>query len=163
FDETRQKAGAKTRFEFAVVLVGSTISDMNTIPVVVRPVDSADWMLARGRSSATTAEMAEILDVAPDLVRVRLHPYVRRGEWVSPARGLWIPVPPEYRLWGAPEGIEIVDRVMRHLGVQYYVGWLSAAALYGAAHHAPQVFQVAVSRHVADRQVGRTNFRFAAR
>jgi predicted transcriptional regulator of viral defense system len=53
--------------------------------------------------------------------------------------------------------------MMRHLDVPYYVGWLTAAALHGAAHHAPQEFQVAVSRHVADRQVGRTRFRFATR
>ena len=53
--------------------------------------------------------------------------------------------------------------MMRHLDVPYYVGWLTAAALHGASHHAPQVFQVAVNRHVADRQVGRTRFRFATR
>jgi predicted transcriptional regulator of viral defense system len=52
---------------------------------------------------------------------------------------------------------------MRHLDVPYYVGWLSAAAMHGAAHHAPQVFQVAVGRHVRDRTVGRTKFRFAIR
>lgn len=120
-------------------------------------------MLARGRSSATTAELAGLLGIAPNLVRVRLHPYVRRGEWVSPARGLWIPIPAEYRLWGAPEGIEIIDLMMQHLVVPYYVGWLTAAAIYGSAHHAPQVFQVAVARHVANRQVGRTKFQFATR
>lgn len=101
--------------------------------------------------------------VLPDLVRVRLSPYVHRGQWVSPARRLWIPVSAEYRLWGAPEGIEIIDTMMRHLDVPYYVGWLTAAALHGSAHHAPQVFQVAVSRHVAARQVGRTRFQVATR
>jgi predicted transcriptional regulator of viral defense system len=120
-------------------------------------------MLARGRSSATTTELADLLRVPADVVRVRLHPYVQRGEWVSPARGLWIPVPLEYRLWGAPPGIDIIDAMMGHLRVPYYVGWLAAAELYGAAHHAPQVFQVAVGHHVGDRQVGRTRFRFATR
>lgn len=136
---------------------------MNTNTPDVRPANLADWMLARGRSSATTAELSELLGLAPELVRVRLNPYVHRGQWVSPARRLWVPVPVEYRLWGAPEGIEVIDTMMRHLDVLYYVGWLTAAALHGAAHHAPQVFQVAVSRHVADREVGRTKFRFATR
>ncbi len=80
-----------------------------------------------------------------------------------PTRGLWIPVPPEYRTWGAPPGIEIVDAMMRYRGVGYYVGWLSAAALYGAGHQAPQVFQVAVDRQMRDRVVGRTRFVFAQR
>lgn len=136
---------------------------MDTSQSAVTPAHAADWMLARGRSAATTAEMAALLGVVPDLVRVRLRPYAQRGAWVSPARGLWIPVPLEYRLWGAPEGIEIVDTLMRHLDVPYYVGWLSAAAMHGAAHHAPQVFQVAVGRHIRDRTVGRTTFRFAIR
>lgn len=100
------------------------------------------------------------MGVPADQVRRRLHAPVRRGEWVSPAQGLWIPVPPEYRAWGAPEGIEIIDALMSHLGVGYYVGWLSAAEIHGAAHQAPQVFQVAVSRHVRDRQAGRTRFQF---
>lgn len=148
---------------FHKVLESSTIRNVNTSRAAVTPAHAADWMLARGRSAATTAEMAALLGVAPDLVRVRLRPYAQRGMWVSPARGLWMPVPPEYRLWGSPEGIEIVDTLMRHLDVPYYVGWLSAAAIYGAAHHAPQVFQVAVGRHVRDRIVGRTKFRFAIR
>lgn len=145
------------------VLKSSTIDHMNTDSSVVRAANAADWMLAHGRSSATTAELAGLLGVVPNLVRVRLHPYVQRGEWVSPARGLWIPIPAEYRLWGAPEGIEIIDLMMRHLAVPYYVGWLTAAAIHGSAHHAPQVFQVAVARHVAGRQVGRTKFQFATR
>lgn len=42
-------------------------------------------MLARGRSSATTAELSELLGVAPDLVRIRLNPYVHRGQWFRSA------------------------------------------------------------------------------
>jgi predicted transcriptional regulator of viral defense system len=129
----------------------------------VRASELADWLLSRGRGAATTGELAELLGVPTDQVRRRLHAPARRGEWARPAHGLWIPVPPEYRLWGAPEGIEIVDTLMRHLGVDYYVGWLSAAAVHGAAHQAPQVFQVATSRHIRGRQIGRTRFEFLTR
>ncbi|WP_332902327.1 type IV toxin-antitoxin system AbiEi family antitoxin domain-containing protein [Isoptericola haloaureus] len=52
---------------------------------------------------------------------------------------------------------------MRHLSTDYYAGWLTAAALHGAAHQAPQVFQVATSRDVRDRVVGRTRFRHRTR
>ncbi|HET7386733.1 MAG TPA: type IV toxin-antitoxin system AbiEi family antitoxin [Nocardioidaceae bacterium] len=127
----------------------------------VRPADLANWMLARGRSAATTAEAAALLGVDPAEVRGRLQRH--RDEFVTPARGLWIPIPPEYREWGAPEGIEIIDLLMRHLNVDYYVGWLSAVALHGAGHHAPQVFQVATARDFRDRDVGRTAFKFLTR
>lgn len=129
----------------------------------VRAPELADWALAHGRGSLTGAEISQLLKVDEDQVRRRLHTPARRGEWVQPTRGLWVPVPPEYRTWGAPPGIEIIDMIMRHRGIGYYVGWLTAAAIYGAAHQAPQVFQVAVDRQLRDRIVGRTRFVFAQR
>jgi predicted transcriptional regulator of viral defense system len=52
---------------------------------------------------------------------------------------------------------------MGHLNIPYYIGWLSSAALLGASHHAPQVFQVATSRHVRERTVGRSKMQFIIR
>jgi predicted transcriptional regulator of viral defense system len=123
----------------------------------------ADWALAHGRSALTSDEVAALLNIPMDQVRRRLHAPARRQEWVTPTRGLWVPVPAEYRTWGAPPGIEIVDMMMEHRGIGYYVGWLSAATLYGAGHQAPQVFQIAVDRQMRDRIVGRTRFMFAQR
>lgn len=131
--------------------------------VAVRAPDAADWALSRGLGTLTGAELADTLGVPEGQVRQRLHAPSRRGEWVMPVRGLWVPVPPEFRTWGAPPGIELIDAMMRHLGVGYYVGWLTAAGLHGAAHQAPQVFQVAVNREVRNRTVGRTRFAFAQR
>lgn len=123
----------------------------------------ADWALARGVTHLTTEDVAATLSLPTDQVRVRLRAPARRGEWVSPMHGLWIPVPPEYRTWGAPPGVEIVAAMMAHADAQYYVGWLTAAELHGAAHQAPQVFQVATSRDIRARQVGRTRFEFFTR
>lgn len=131
--------------------------------MTVRAPELASWALAHGRSSLTNREIAQLLGVEQDQVRRRLNAPARRGEWVQPTRGLWIPIPPEYRTWGAPPGIEIVDTMMRHRRIGYYVGWLSAASIHGAAHQAPQVFQVAVDRQIRDRTVGRTRFSFAQR
>jgi predicted transcriptional regulator of viral defense system len=144
-----------------IVTDSVTIRNMGT--GVVRAPELADWLLSRGIGSVSTGEVAGYLGVPPDQVRRRLHVPAGRGQWVSPAHGLWIPVPPEYRAWGAPPGIEIVDTLMRHMETDYYVGWLSAAELHGAAHQAPQVFQVATGRHIRNRQVGRTKFQFRTR
>jgi len=123
----------------------------------------ADWALAHGITHLTAREVAEMLDVPEAQVRTRLRVPAQRGEWVSPMHGLWIPVPPEYRTWGAPPGIEIAAAMMAHTDAQYYVGWLAAAELHGAAHQAPQVFQVATSKDLRGRQVGRTRFEFFTR
>ncbi len=131
--------------------------------MAIRAPEAADWALAHGIDALTNADLAELLQVPATQVRQRLNPAVRRGQWVMPVRGLWVPVPPEFRRWGAPPGIEIIDGMMRHLSAGYYVGWLTAAAIHGAAHQSPQAFQVAVDRYVRDRVVGRTRFSFAQR
>lgn len=126
----------------------------------VRAPQAADWALSRGISALTTAEVAELLGSPATQVSQRLASAMRRVEWVTPARGLWVPVSPEYRGWGGPPALEFLGTLMRHLGADYYLGWLSGAALFGAAHHAPQVTQVATSRLVRDREVGRVSLRF---
>jgi len=142
----------------------STISGVTQGHERVSAPRLASWLLSQGRSSATTEEVSRLMQVPPDQVRQRLAPLRRRGEIVSPARGLWIPVPPEYRTWGAPPAIEFIDVLMRYRGVTtYYVGWLSAAALLGASHHAPQVFQVATSALSGRMQVGRSTLQFSIR
>ncbi len=123
----------------------------------------ADWALSHGRSAFSTSDLAGILGVPPAQVSERLSAPLARHEWCTPARGLWVPVPPEYRAWGAPPGIEIVEALTQHLAVPYYVGWLSAAQQQGVAQQSPQLLQIAVSRQVRDRQVGRTRFAFRLR
>ncbi|MDR0221390.1 MAG: type IV toxin-antitoxin system AbiEi family antitoxin, partial [Lachnospiraceae bacterium] len=129
----------------------------------IKAAELARWLLSRGVSSVTTADIAALLAVPMNQVPQRLAPLKKRGEIVLLAHGLWAPVPPEYLTWGAPPAMDVVDALMRHFALDYYVGWLSAAALHGASHHAPQVFQVAVSRAVRAKTIGRSEFRFFQR
>jgi len=123
----------------------------------------ADWLLARGRMAVTSADVAELLQIPIDQVRVRLNQQVRKQRFFTPARGLWIPIPPEYRTWGAVPATHFIDQLMQFLERDYYVGWRSAAELHGAAHQRPQVFQVAVSAALAQRDFGRVRLRFVTR
>lgn len=123
----------------------------------------ADWLLAHGRVAVTSAEVADLLRIPLQQVRVRLNQQVRKQRFFSPARGLWVPIPPEYRTWGAVPASHFIDHLMRFLERDYYVGWLSAAELHGAAHQRPQVFQVAVSNALSPRDFGRVRLRFITR
>lgn len=111
----------------------------------------------------TTKEVADLLGIPQDQVRSRMAAPRKAGAIVSPSRGLWVPVPPNRAEWGAPEPGTYIDGMMTHLGCAYYVGWLSAASLHGSSHQAVQEFQVATSRNVASREVGRSRLRFLAR
>ncbi len=122
-----------------------------------------DWLLAHGLGAVNTEEAAHLMGVPPHYVRQKLAAQRKRGAVISPARGLWVPVAAERRLWGAPEPMAYLDAMMEHLGAGYCVGWLSAAALHGASHHAAQVFQVATNKPVANRIVGRAQLQFFTR
>ncbi len=129
----------------------------------VTAANLADWLLAHGRDRITTPDAAALLGIPEDHVRQRLHRQIAAHRFFTPARGLWLPVPPNYRTWGVTPGEDFIHILMTYLHRDYYVGWLSAAAIYGAAHHAPQVFQVAVDRQLRDRDIGRVRLRFVTR
>ncbi|MDO4849564.1 MAG: type IV toxin-antitoxin system AbiEi family antitoxin [Coriobacteriia bacterium] len=123
----------------------------------------SDWALSHGVTSLTTEDVSHLCGVPTNQVPQRLAPQRQRSRIFSPARGLWVPVPAEYRTWGAPDPLLYIDDMMRHLGMGYLVGWLTAAARHGASHQAPQTFQVATSRNLRDRDLGRSRVRFFAR
>jgi len=83
-----------------------------------------------------------------------------RRRIVSPRRGFSVIVPPEYREAGSPPASWFIDDLMRFLGRPYYVGLLSAAALYGAAHHQPMLFQVVTSVALRRADAGRVRIDF---
>lgn len=131
-----------------------------TESVSVQPRQLRDHLLAHGRPVVTLAEAAELLrlperQAATALVRLR-----RAGEMFSPARGLYLAVPPQYRSWHALPAVDFVDSMLRAGGFRYYVALLSAAELHGAAHQRPQVFQVIVDRAIKDREYGRVRVKF---
>lgn len=107
------------------------------------------------REQALTAVGSTEVAVASSLRRLR-----NAVRIVSPRRGFHVIVPLEYRSAGAPPADWFIDDLMGHLRRPYYVGLLTAAALYGAAHHAPQVFQVITDVPTRPLTVGRVRIAF---
>lgn len=133
-----------------VEVVGSGI-DIGKLP---------DALLAVGIHAFSARDAAEVAGIKPSSAWPALARLIRNRLAFSPARGLYIPIPPEYRSWGVVPAAWFVDALMAHLGRAYYVGYLSAAEIHGAAHQRPQVFQVVVDRDVRDRGFGRVRLRF---
>ena len=126
----------------------------------LRPADLPDELIARGRYWATTAELAELTGQSRAVLHTSLSRLARAGRLFSPARGLYVMVPAEYRSWGVVPADWFVDAMMRHLDREYYVSFLSAAAIHGAAHQAPQTFRIVTSKPLADRDIERVRLRF---
>ncbi len=119
-----------------------------------------DRMHASGRLVFTAKQARSDLEVTMTAAWNALSRAQAQGLLFSPARGLYVVVPAEYRTAGAPPWQWYLDPMMRHLKVGYYAGLLTAAAHHGASPQAAQEIQVVVERQVRDRPAGRGRLRF---
>lgn len=126
----------------------------------VAPRELRDFLLSQGRPWITLEDAAAILGTSEPIAADALA-YLRKvHQFFSPSPGLYVPLPPEYKSWGALPAADFIDPLMTHLRHGYYVGLLSAAELHGAAHQRLQVFQVITDARVRNRELGRARLRF---
>lgn len=128
----------------------------------IAPAELPEHLIAEGRYWFTTEEATTLLERDRKTLYPRLAQLEQAGKLFSPAKGFYVVVPPEYRDWRVVPADWFIDPMMRQMDRQYYVSFLSAAARHGAAHQAPQTFQVVVNRHVPSRDLGRVRLRFIA-
>ncbi|MBI3458622.1 MAG: type IV toxin-antitoxin system AbiEi family antitoxin [Candidatus Rokubacteria bacterium] len=106
------------------------------------------------------AEAAKALRISDIALKHALWRLSKTGRVVSPRRGFYVIVPPEYRAAGSVPPSWFIRDLMAYLDRPYYVGLLSAAALHGAGHQSPQEFQVITDRPLRSVRVGRARIRF---
>ncbi len=115
---------------------------------------------SRGRYTFTQTE-AMTADKRSDIaLEAALRRLKQKGRIANPRRGFYVIVPVEYREAGCPPANWFIHDLMRFLGQPYYVGILSAAAIHGAAHQQPMLFQVVTDRPTRPAQAGRVRIGF---
>ncbi len=72
----------------------------------------------------------------------------------------YVIVPLEYRVVGCLPAPWFIDELMHYCKSEYYVCFLSAAAIYGAAHQQPMTFQVMTNRVLRSKRVGKLQIKF---
>lgn len=122
--------------------------------------DFIDDLQASGRYTFTPADVRAGLTKSDVAIANALRRFTKRGRLATPRRGFYVIVPTEYRAAGAPPPSWFIDDLMRYLGQPYYVGLLTAAALHGASHQQPMVFQVVTDRPTRPAIAGRTRAEF---
>lgn len=120
-----------------------------------------DDLVVRGQYWATVPEIVARTQAQPDAVHRSLARFQEEGAVISPARGFYVMVPADYRQRPLPAEW-FIDAMMAHLDRRYYVGFLTAAAIHGAAHQPPQTFQAVTEKYLPPRDVGRLRLRFIA-
>lgn len=104
-----------------------------------------DSIVSTGKYWFSFKEAIQKLGKSPIAVEAILRRLKQKGLIASPIHRFFVIVPPEYRSFGCLPADQFIPALMRHLQEPYYAGLLTAASYHGAAHQAPQVFQVMVS------------------
>jgi predicted transcriptional regulator of viral defense system len=121
-----------------------------------------DGLQASGKYSFLRAEAVSESGLSAEAVSKALQRSVKNERIVKLKEYVYAIVPLEYRTAGAPPASWLIRDLMGAMKLPYYVGLLSAAALHGASHQQPQVFQVLTNRSVRPIAAGRTRIRFFA-
>jgi len=103
-------------------------------------------LVAKGYCSFTYPQVKEALGVSDIAVRAALRRLKQKGELAHPLSSFYVIIPPEYRILGCRPADHFIHDLMQFINAPYYVGLLSAAQYYGAAHHRPQQFQVMINQ-----------------
>src|SRR4029079_17586204 len=88
------------------------------------------------------------------------HRLIQKGKMNRIRGDFYTLVPLEYQASGSLPATWFIDFFMKHLKQSYYCGLLTAAALHGAAHQQPMVFQVVTTKPMRAIQVGNLQIEF---
>jgi predicted transcriptional regulator of viral defense system len=129
----------------------------------MKALNFVNELRSQGRFSFTVAEAENTLGLKKIACLNALHRLKKDKGLVSPARGFYLIVPPEYQAFGCLPAEMFISDLMRYWGSPYYVGFLSAAQYYGAAHQKPQQFQVVTLKNRPAIHCGRVRIEFIAK
>lgn len=119
-----------------------------------------DERLASGRETFTRSEVASELALTTSGLESALVRLRARHRVASPYKNFYVIVRPEDVVMGAPDVDRWIDPLMNHLGLDYRVSLLRAAALHGSSHQAAMVFQAIVPKQLRSFEIGRQRIQF---
>jgi predicted transcriptional regulator of viral defense system len=101
-----------------------------------------DSLQAKGRYAFSYDEIEEQFDLGYESLRKALNRLSKKHRIVLIRDKFYVIVPLEYSSQGILPASFFIDELMSYQDKIYYVSLLSAAALQGASHQQPQIFQV---------------------
>lgn len=95
-----------------------------------------------GRLSFTQKEACDELGLSVDTIKVSANRLIKKKMLFLPRKGFYVIVPPANQGRGFIDSFLYIHDLMQFLNADYYIGLLSAAQRYGAAHQQPQALQI---------------------
>ena len=119
-----------------------------------------DERLGKGRRYVIKAEAMMALGLSATAFTASAARLIRQRHLARPKRGFYLILRPEDRAAGAPDPARWIDPLMHHVGVDYRISLLRAAAFHGSSHQAAQVFQVVVPKQLRAIAIDRQRIQF---
>jgi predicted transcriptional regulator of viral defense system len=107
-----------------------------------------DKLRSQGKRFFTFAQILSDLGTSVNSIKGGIFRLKREGKIITPAKGLYVIIPPEYSPYGSIPAEELTVILMKYLKVEYYVSLLSAASFYAASHQKPGRFQIVTNRQI---------------
>src|SRR5207249_7454771 len=119
-----------------------------------------DERLGRGRGYLTKAEAMKTLGLSSTAFAAAAARLTRQRRLATPKQGFYLILRPEDQSSGGPDPARWIDPIMHHLGLDYRISLLRAAAFHGASHQAAQIFQVIVPKQLRPIAIDRQRLQF---
>lgn len=113
--------------------------------------DLLEILLSEAKYCFSVGDIQKKLGLAQNNVVKILTRLKRKNKIISVSKGLYAYFPPAEKKFGF-NVIRVLSPIMAYWQVPYYVGLLSAANHYGAAHYKPQVLQVMIPKQISFRK-----------
>ncbi|HXF90900.1 MAG TPA: type IV toxin-antitoxin system AbiEi family antitoxin [Candidatus Nitrosotenuis sp.] len=104
--------------------------------------DYIEDCLKNGKYFFTKEEVLKKIPIKEANFRVQISRLAKKQDIQKLGHALYMIIPLEYQNIGSLPPEWIVDKLMKHLEKDYYIGLLTAASLHGIAHQQPMIFQV---------------------
>jgi len=114
---------------------------------------------SQGRYSFTTEEIKNRFNLSPNALNQILYRLKQKKEIALIRQEFYVIIPPEYSKQGIIPPYLYIDDLMKSLDKPYYVGLVSAAAMFGAAHQQPTGYTV-ITQNPAPRSVEKLKILF---
>ncbi|MCL2435121.1 MAG: type IV toxin-antitoxin system AbiEi family antitoxin [Lentimicrobiaceae bacterium] len=114
---------------------------------------------SQGRYAFTLDELKNQFQMPYPAIKQKLHRLKLKNEIAVIRQGFYAIIPAEYSKQGILPPYLFIDDLMKSLNKLYYVGLLSAAAMYGAAHQQPMGYTV-ITENPAPRNIDKLNIVF---
>lgn len=115
---------------------------------ITHRIELIDHFLAQGQKTFSLKEAAAFTGDKEATIQRKVHRLIKDNRVKKLAQSYYVILSPREKKTGHLTPHDYIDQLMKYEQIPYYVGLLSAANLYGAAHHRPMVYQVITGKQV---------------